>query len=111
MTKLLPLVAAALFATAGMASASNTLGFNVGRVSGNSVEFSNVVANGNGSVELYEYQGAQQGRLLGSDAVHAGANRDVRVPVGVTAANNFLAVLKVDGDVVAQQVVRISDAR
>jgi hypothetical protein len=106
MTKLLPLLAAALFATAGMASASNTLGFNVGRASGNSVEFSNVVANGNGTVALYEYQGAQQGRLLDTDTVRAGANTDVKVSVNGSVANSFLAVLTVDGQVVAQQVVR-----
>ena len=111
MTKLLPLFAAALFATAGMASASNTFGLNEVQTSGSLIEFGTVVATGDGVVELYEYQGAQQGRLLGTDAVRAGVNRDVRVSVGVTAANNFLAVLKVDGDVVAQQVVRISDAR
>ena len=101
----------ALFATAGMASASNTFGLNEVQTSGKLIEFGTVVANGDGVVELYEYQGAHQGRLLGSDAVRAGVNRDVRVSVGVTAANNFLAVLKVDGQVVAQQVVRISDAR
>ena len=100
------LLAAALVATTGAASASNTLGFNVGRASGNSVEFSNVVASGNGTVELYEYQGAQQGRLLDTDAIHAGANPDVKVSVNGSVANSFLAVLTVDGQVVAQQVVR-----
>jgi hypothetical protein len=109
MTKLLPLFAAALIATAGMASASNTFGLNEVQSSGKLIEFGTVVATGDGVVELYEYQGAQQGRLLGSDTVRAGANRDVRVSVGVTAANNFLAVLKIDGDVVAQQIVRIDD--
>ena len=106
MTKLLPLLAAALVATAGAASASNTLGINVGHASGNSVEFSTVVANGNGAVELYEYQGAQQGRLLDTDAIHAGVNTDVKVSVDGSVANSFLAVLTVDGQVVAQQVVR-----
>ena len=111
MTKLLPLFAAALIATAGIASASDSFGLNEVHSSGKLIEFGTVVATSDGVVELYEYQGAQQGRLLGSDAVHAGANRDVRVSVGVTAANNFLAVLKVDGQVVAQQVIRTSDAR
>ena len=76
MTKLLPLFAAALFATAGMASASNTFGLNDVQTSGRLIEFGTVVANGDGVVELYEYQGAQQGRFLGSDVVHAGANTD-----------------------------------
>jgi hypothetical protein len=111
MTKLLPLFAAALFATAGMASASNTFGLNEVQSSDNLVEFGTVVANGDGVVEVYEYHGAQQGRLLGYDAVHAGANTDVKISVGPTAASNFLAVLKINGDVVAQQVVRTSDAR
>ena len=106
MTKFLPLLAAALVATAGAASASNTFGLNEVQTSGHLIELGTVVADGNGVVEVYEYQAAQQGRLLGSDAVHAGANSDVKVSLGSTAVNNFLAVLTVDGQVVAQQVVR-----
>ncbi len=100
------LLAAALVASAGAASASNTFGLNRVQTSGNSVEFSTVVADGNGVVEVYEYHAAQEGRLLGSDAVHAGANTDVRVFLDATAANDFLAVLKVHGQVVAEQVLR-----
>ena len=106
MTKLLPLFAAALLATAGMASASNTFGLNEVQSSGTLIQLGTVVANGDGIVEVYEYQRAQQGRLLGADAVRAGANTNVRVPVGSTTANRLLVVLKIDGDVVAQQVVR-----
>src|SRR5688572_28308959 len=106
MTKLLPLFAAALFVTAGMASASNTFGLNEVQSSGKLIEFGTVVATGDGVVELYEYQGTQRGRILGTDVVHAGASTVVRLSVGVTAASRLLAVLKVDGDVVAQQVVR-----
>ena len=43
------------------------------------------------------------------DAIHAGANPDVKVSADGSVANSFLAVLTVDGQVVAQQVVRADD--
>ena len=109
MTKLLSLVAAALVATTGAAMASNTFGLNEVQTSDHLIELGTVVATGNGVIEVYEYQAAQQGRLLGSDAVHAGANTNVKVSLGSTAADNFLAVLTVDGQAVAQQVVHIDN--
>lgn len=109
MTKLLPLLAAALVATAGAASASNTFGLSNVQSSDTLIELGTVVASGNGVVEVYDYHAGQEGRLLGSDAVHAGANSDVKVSLATSYTNNVLAVLKVDGQPVAQQVVRIDN--
>jgi len=109
MIKLLPLLAAALVATSGAASASSRFSLNEVQDSSSLIELGTVVADGDGVVELYEYHGAQAGRLLGQEAVKAGANSDVKVPVGTTFANDLLAVIKVDGQVVAEQVVRLGN--
>lgn len=108
MTKLLSVFATALLASAGMASA-NGFSLNAVQDSDESVEFASVFAGAAGVVEVYDFHTAEQGRLLGSEAVHAGANPDVRVSLGVTSADNLLAVLKVNGQVVDQQVLRLED--
>jgi len=109
MTKLPLLLAAALIATAGAASANDGFGLNNVQSSDTLIEFGTVVASGNGVVEVYDFRAGQEGRLLGSDAVHAGANRDVKVSLAASYTDRVLAVLKVDGQAVAQQVVRIDN--
>ena len=59
-------------------------------------------AEGAGVVEIYDFSKGEVGRLLGTEAVNAGANADVRVNVGVGPSQDVIALLKVDGQTVAQ---------
>ncbi len=56
-----------------------------------------------GTVEIYDYRLGTQGALLGTETVNAGANSNVRIDLGLAPAGDVLAVLKVDGQVVATQ--------
>ena len=67
-----------------------------------------VRAAGDGVVEIYDYRAGDQGELLGSTEVFAGANDDVRVDVLTPPQNDVLAVLKVGGEVVDMQVIDIN---
>ena len=71
--------------------------------SGQTVELGQVTANGNGVVSLYDFHTGEQGALLGATDINAGANYDVRVTLDRPAVNDVLAVLTVDGEVVATQ--------
>lgn len=110
MTKFFSVLATALALTAGAASA-NTLGFNEVQGSNTLLELGTIVSDGNGVVEIYDNWGGQQGLLLGTEPVRAGANSDVRIPLRFAPHGDVVALLKVDGQVVAQQVIRIADAR
>jgi hypothetical protein len=109
MTKLLPILAAALAVTAGAASAGNTFGFNHMQDSNSLIELNSVVADSNGVVEVYDYHAGQEGRLLGSKPVRAGANSDVKIALAPSLSDDVLAVLMINGQAVAQQVVRIDN--
>ena len=109
MIKLFTLFTATLAITAGAASADSRFSFNEVQGSDSIVELGTVVADGNGVVEIHELSAGQQGRLLGTDAIHAGANSDVSVSLDTTAMNDFVAVLKIDGQVVTEQVVRTNN--
>ncbi|MFQ1700837.1 hypothetical protein ACJ5NV_09595 [Loktanella agnita] len=56
---------------------------------------------GDGVVEVYDFHTGQQGRLLGSTNLNAGANNHVRVNTGGKTSRNVLAVVVVGGQVVA----------
>lgn len=109
MTKLLPSLAISLLLTTGVASASNTFGLTEVQGSQTLIQLGTVVAGGQGLVEVYDYHAGQEGRLLGSKAVQAGANSDVKVSLRPSTTDRVLAVLVVDGQVVARQVVRIDN--
>jgi hypothetical protein len=108
MTKLFALIAASLAITAGAASAD---GFSLNSVqdSDSIIELGVIDAPAGGTVEVYDFHMADQGRLLGLEDVKAGANNDVQVSLGTTASKSLLAVLRVGGQVVDQQVIRIDD--
>jgi hypothetical protein len=106
MTKLIS-IAAILAATAGAASAYSSFSLNELQDSTSLLDLGTVVAENDGVVEVYDFHGAEKGRLLGMEDVHAGANTDVRVPLGATAANKVLAILMVDGQIMDQQVIDI----
>jgi len=95
-------IAAAATTLLASAAAANTFSYTSGFDS-QSVDLGAVTANGAGVVEIYDYHAGQQGALLGVEAVNPGANYDVSVTLDQPAVNDVLAVLTVDGQVVATQ--------
>lgn len=72
----------------------------------NSVRLGRIVADAAGVVEIYDYADSTQGRLLASEPFSAGSNLNVRVPLDTPRYNAALAVLKIDGQTVHQEVIR-----
>ena len=99
--KMIALAAAAVAATAGAAQADNYFSYGEVLEAGTTLDLGTVRAAGDGVVEIYNFQGGEQGALLGSTMVSAGANKDVRVNVGIDPRWDVLAVLKVNGQTVA----------
>lgn len=108
--KLLTAAAALAASTATIASAEvNYFSTGTDLDSANTLDLGAVRAEGDGIVELYDFQAGQQGDLLGSTEVFAGANRDVSVQVTVAPRYDVLAVLKVADQVVDMQVIDINE--
>lgn len=106
--KTITLALCALIASATLASASSNSFYLTGQQAGKSiVELGLVRSEGDGIVEIYDYKRGSVGALLGTRTVHAGANEDVRVPVGHNPQNDVFAILKVDGETVASQRIDI----
>ena len=101
--KSLALAAAAVATTATAASADSFFGFKGVVDAESALEIGLVRAESDGIVEIYDYRLGELGALLGTETVNAGANSDVRVGVGVAPIGDVIALLKVDGEVVAQQ--------
>jgi hypothetical protein len=99
--KTIALAATAATVLASAASA-DAFGYNVG-IDSQSVELGQVTSGANGVVSLYEFHAGEQGPLLGTETVAAGANYDVRVTLDRPAIHDVLAVLTVDGQIVATQ--------
>jgi len=95
--------AAAVAMTASAASADSFFSFGETLEDRATVELGVVKAEAGGTVEIYNFAGGEQGALLGMTDVHAGANKNVRVNIGSHYLNDVIAVLKVDGKVVASQ--------
>lgn len=102
--------AAALIAasTATVATANSNFGVLTDLPSTNTLDLGNLRAASDGIVEIYDYRAGEQRALLGSADVHAGANRDVRVGVQVAPRFDVIALMKVDGQIVASQVIDIN---
>ena len=62
-----------------------------------------------GTLHIYSYQAGEKGPMLGWQALSAGANSDVRVPVSTTPYTTALAEIVVDGQVVTSQRIRIEN--
>ena len=107
--KSIALAAATVAATASAASADNYFGFKGVLDAGSALELGLVRAEGDGIVEVYDYRLGEPGALLGTEMVNAGANSDVRVKVGIAPRNDVIALLKVDGEVVAEHRYFIND--
>lgn len=96
------IAAAATLAFAGTASADNAFTFN-NNFSGATVELGQVRAVEAGVISLYDFHGGTQGALLGTKAVAAGPNFDVRVKLSKTPINDVVAVLTIDGQIIDTQ--------
>ena len=93
--------AAVTFASGAQADFNNAFTYGKRLERSSVLNLGTVRAAGDGVVEIYSYHRAEQGLLLGSTDVHGGANRRVRVYVHRRPITDVLAVLKVDGQVVA----------
>ncbi len=101
--KSIALVAATIAATASFASADSYFEFGENLESSSVLDLGLVRAEGAGVVEIYDFATGQVGELLGTETVNAGANTDVRVNVGSRPKQDVIAILKVDGQAVAQR--------
>lgn len=98
MIKTFALAAAASVALASTASAN--FSFNDAPITGSTAELGQVTSAAAGVVSIYDNNLGEQGALLGTQEVAAGANYDVRVNLGKRPLNDVVAVLTVDGQVV-----------
>lgn len=74
-----------------------------------SLELGTITSEGAGVVEVYDYRLGQQGEMLGAVEVSEGANADVRMDISMRPQGDVLALLKVDGEVVATNVYDVCD--
>ncbi|SDE46562.1 hypothetical protein SAMN04488567_1789 [Limimaricola pyoseonensis] len=70
------------------------------------VDVGTVRSGGDGVVELYTFHAGRLGDLIGTERVHAGANSDVRIDTRRPVRGDVMAVLKVDGQIVATHQFR-----
>lgn len=98
--------AVAVTATAGAADSY----FEQGRtLEGSDVlELGLITAEGAGVLEIYDFHGGQQGKLVGSERLSAGANTDVRVNTGLPQNKDVIALIKIDGEVVASKTFDVN---
>lgn len=101
--KSIALIAATVAATASVASADNYFEFGERLDNSSVLELGLVRAEGAGTVEIYNFHKGEIGALLGTEMVNAGANADVRVNVGKRPGQDVIALLKVDGETVAER--------
>ena len=106
--KMIALAAATVAATASAASADNYFAFGDRLENSSTLELGTVRAAADGVVEIYDGRFGDLGALLGTEDVMAGANKDVRVNVGHGPDADVIAVLKVDGQIVAQQEYEVN---
>ena len=106
MTKYLPFAAvAALVAATGAAMASGLPLEPVQRADTH-LELGTVTSDGPGTVEVYSYRLGQQGALLGSTPVKAGANTNVDVNLTAHPLEPVLVVLTDDTGTQDSTVIR-----
>ncbi|SFI69593.1 hypothetical protein [Celeribacter neptunius] len=97
------LTAAALIAVAaGSASYAATMDYNY-IIPGHASDLKSVVdldlvrASDAGTISIYDFSQGSQGAFLGSAAIHAGANENVKVEIMPTTARKVLIVLTENG--------------
>ncbi len=100
-------MAAATAVSLGLASVAPAQGtaFSFGEMlaSESSLMIGTVRAEADGVLEIYNYQGGVMGELLGATMIRQGANQMVRVNVGQRPRFDVLAVVRINGEVVAQK--------
>ncbi|SHH05047.1 hypothetical protein SAMN05444003_1836 [Cognatiyoonia sediminum] len=106
--KMIALAAATVAATTTAASADNYFAFGDRLENSSTLELGTIRAAADGVVEIYDGRFGDLGALLGTEEVMAGANSDVRVNVGHGPDADVIAVLKVDGQIVAQQEYEVN---
>lgn len=106
--KKIALIAATIAGTASIASADSYFQLNERLDSSSVLDLGLVRAEGAGVVEIYDFSRGEIGQLLGTQTVNAGANSDVRVNVGIRPTQDVIALLKVDGQTVAERDYDIS---
>ncbi len=97
------LAAAATVAIANVAAADSYFSYSDDLERTSTLELGQVRSEGNGTIAIYDFHRGTKGRLLGTESVRAGANYDVHVNIGRRPINDVIAVLTVDGQVVATQ--------
>ena len=89
--------------TASLASADTYFG-TIGTLEpSGTLELGLITSDGDGVVEVYDYHTGMVGALLGVEDVHFGANTDVRVHTGIPVTRDVIAVVKVNGQIVAEK--------
>jgi hypothetical protein len=109
-TRTLALTAALVMGSATLASAESTFYLERIQDADDIVRFSNVLAEEDGVVEVYSFRQGRIGDLLGRESVSQGVNSDVMISVRTQPVGDLMAVLKVDGQVVASQEVDLDRA-
>ena len=105
MFKTLTLTAAALAASASVASADSYISnFVMEQDNRTQIMLGTVRAEGDGVVEVYGYHAGKIGALLGSEDVSEGANLMVDVDI-IRPSTDAIVFLKVDGMIVDMQEI------
>jgi hypothetical protein len=95
--KTIALALATVAATATTVSANNAFPFGETFAETDQLQLDYVTADAAGTVEIYDYNTGVRGELLGSEAVLAGANSNVKIDLGLGANHDILAVLNIGG--------------
>lgn len=109
MNKLIPFALVAVLGSAGLASAENSFSLPEVQSRTNEITLGAITTDGPGVVQIFEYNDGKMGPLLGSHDLLAGANENVKVSLDGNPLSEAIAVLVVDGKVVATQPVRFDD--
>ncbi len=107
--KTLLLALAALAGSAALASAETYFSVPTVQDRDGLMELGTISSDGDGVLQVFSYQAGEKGPLLGWQALSAGANADVKVPVNSTPYTTALAEIVLDGQVVATQRIRIEN--
>ena len=107
--KKIALIAATIAGTASIASADSYFQFNETLQDSSVLDLGTVSSEAAGVVEVYDFSGGQIGTLLGTEAVNLGANADVRVNAPLRNGDNVIAVLKINGETVAEREYNIAE--
>ena len=105
--KTIALAVATVATTATAASANSYFSFGDRLDNSSTLDLGVVRSADAGVVEIYDGRFGDLGRLLGTQDVMAGANSDVKVNVGHGPDADVIAVLKIDGQIVAQKEYEI----